>query len=124
MSEISNAKITSIKLYIEDHDILTFSICCEGYGTGFVLGGYCLDCSVLVDRENNKYERKSDGVGLDCMRRIMEVVGVRAWEDLKGKYIRYEHDGWGSSVTKIGNIIDEKWIDIDKFFKENSAKVP
>ena len=51
--------------------------------------------------------------------RIMDVVGVRRWEDLKGQYIRYEDHGWGSTVTVIGNIIKDKWFDIDKFFKEN-----
>lgn len=51
------------------------------------------------------------------MRKIMEVVGVRSWEDLKGKYVRYEDNGWGSRITKIGNIIKEDWIDIDDFMK-------
>ena len=49
--------------------------------------------------------------------RIMDTVGVERWEDLKGKYIRIVDEGWGSSVKKIGNIIEDKWFDIDKFFK-------
>lgn len=47
----------------------------------------------------------------------MEVVGVRSWEDLKGKYIRYGDNGLNSRVTKIGNILEDKWIDIDDFMK-------
>ena len=48
----------------------------------------------------------------------MFTVGVEKWEDLKDKYVRVVDDGWGSSIKKIGNIIDDKWFDIDKFFKE------
>ncbi len=117
--EIKNAKIDYVKLYIEDHDILTFSIgldldigCCE-------LGGYALDQSFRVNKNDNRwdYKRKSSPAGLDCMRKIMEVVGVRSWEDLKGKYVRYEDNGWGSRITKIGNIIKNDWIDVDDFMK-------
>ena len=49
------------------------------------------------------------------MRKIMEVVGVRSWEDLKGKYVRYEDNGGGSRITKIGNIIKNDWIHVDDF---------
>ena len=117
--EIKNAKIEYVSLYIEDHDILTFSIglnlesgCCE-------LGGYALDQSFRNNKNDNsfEYERKCSPAGLDCLRKIMEVVGVRSWEDLKGKYVRYEDNGWGSRITKIGNIIKDDWIDIDNFMK-------
>ena len=41
--EIKNAKIDYVKLYIEDHDILTFSIGLD-LGSGCcALGGYALD---------------------------------------------------------------------------------
>lgn len=51
------------------------------------------------------------------MMKIMDVVGVTNWEDLKGKYCRIKSDGWGSLVTTIGNILDDKWFDIGEFFK-------
>ena len=51
------------------------------------------------------------------MMRIMDVVGVSRWEDLKGEYCRVESEGWGSSIHKIGNIMKDKWFDIDQFFK-------
>lgn len=117
--EIKNAKIDYVKLYIEDHDILTFSIGLD-LGSGCcALGGYALDQSFRVNENDNRwdYERKSSPAGLDCMRKIMEIVGVRSWEDLKGKYVRFEDNGWGSRITKIGNIIKDDWIDIDDFMK-------
>lgn len=110
--EIKNAKIDYVKLYIEDHDILTFSIGLDLGSGGCALGGYALDQLFRVNKNDNKwdYERKSSPAGLDCMRKIMEVVGVRSWEDLKGKYVRYEDNGWGSRITKIGNIIKDDWM--------------
>lgn len=115
--EIKNAKIDYVKLYIEDHDILTFSVGLDLGGACCVLGGYALDRSFRINEDSSKwnYERKSSPAGLDCMRKIMEVVGVRSWEDLKGKYVRYEDNGWGSRVTKIGNIMEDNWIDVDSF---------
>lgn len=117
--EIKNAKIDYVKLYIEDHDILTFSIGLDLCSGCCALGGYALDQSFRVNENDNRwdYERKSSPAGLDCMRKIMEIVGVRSWEDLKGKYVRYEDNGWGSRITKIGNIIKDDWIDIDDFMK-------
>ena len=118
--EIKNAKINYVQLYIEDHDILTFDIGLNLSGGGFcTLGGYALDQTFRINKDDDKwqYDRKSSPAGLDCMRKIIEVFGVRSWEDLKGRYIRYEDNGLNSRVTKIGNIIEDKWIDIDDFMK-------
>lgn len=46
---------------------------------------------------------------------ILKVVGVRKWEDLKGKYVRVETNGLGRTVTKMGNLIDDVWLDLDDF---------
>lgn len=58
---------------------------------------------------------------MEAISKVLEVVGVDKWEDLPGKYIRFEDNG--SIITKIGNIIEEKWFDIREFFgnlkKEN-----
>lgn len=112
MSEIKNAKITGTMLGIEDHDILTFSLFIEGGGCACMVGGYSLD---QCNRDNSRaYSAK---VG-ELIRTILEVVGVYKWEDLKGKYIRYVYNGLGESVTKIGNITEDKWIDFKDFFRK------
>ena len=36
--------------------------------------------------------------------------------DLKNKYIRVKSDGWGGTVTCIGNIIKDKWFNLKDFF--------
>ena len=97
-----------------DHGCLTFRITLDS-GTWCVgYGGYCIGHGFL----GSDSFMAENGGGLVAMMKIMDTVGVERWEDLKDKYVRIVDDGWGSSVRKIGNIIEDKWFDIDKFFKE------
>ena len=113
-SEILNAQITNISLGYEDHGILTFGLTLDiADGTGCVFGGYALD---EYDKETEK--RYCPAYSMELITRIMKVVGVSRWEDLKGKYIRVVSNGWGGSIKKIGNLMKNEWFDIDAFFKE------
>ena len=113
MNEIKNVKITNVSLTMADHGCLTFYLTLEGDGWGVNYGGYCIGLGFLG---SDSFTAKNGG-GLVAIMRIMDTVGVERWEDLKGKYIRIVDEGWGSSVKKIGNIIEDKWFDIDEFFK-------
>ena len=114
MSEIRNAKITDTAIIMGDHGCLTFMIRFESGDLCVSYGGYCIGYGFL----GSDTFTAENGSGLVAMMRIMDVVGVERWEDLKGKYVRFVDDAWGSPVRKIGNIIEDKWFDIDKFFKE------
>ena len=113
MNEIKNVKITNVSLTMADHGCLTFYLTLEGDGWGINYGGYCIGLGFL----GSDSFTAENGSGLVAIMRIMNTVGVERWEDLKGKYIRIVDEGWGSSVKKIGNIIEDKWFDIDEFFK-------
>lgn len=115
--KIVNMKITNVTLSMADHGCLTFGLSIENKSTGLVYGGYCLGYGYLDAKEfsGSKY-------GLECLMRIMDTVGVERWEDLKNKYIRVVDNGWGSKITKIGNIIEDKWFDIDEFFKNKKGE--
>ena len=115
---IKNSKIESTMLGREDHGIMTWMLfisfdkgmCCG-------VGGYTLDI----------YDRKSDtrvfyAESMESISEILEIVGVDKWEDLPGKYIRFEDNGWGSKVTKIGNIMEDKWFDMKEFFERVCKK--
>lgn len=117
--EILNAKITNTSISMEDHGCLTFYITVEGAGWGVSIGGYCNGHGYLGAKEFD-----SDGSFGVALMKIMDTVGVKKWEDLKGQYIRVESNGWGGTVHKIGNIIKEKWFDLREFFREvdGSAK--
>lgn len=109
---IKNAIIESTMLGREDHGIMTFvlyirfddGLCCG-------VGGYALD---EHDKVHNK--RVFRAKSMEAISKVLEVVGVEKWEDLPGKYIRFEDNGWGSTVTKIGNILSGKWFDLKEFF--------
>lgn len=111
--DILNVKITNTSISMEDHGILTFDITVEGEGMWVNIGGYCIGVGCLGGKE---FSAKSGG-GLVAMMNIMNVVGVSKWEDLKGKYCRIKTEGWGSRVSVIGNIIEDKWFDIKEFFE-------
>lgn len=53
---------------------------------------------------------------MESISELLDVVGVDKLEDLPGKYIRFEDNGRSSSITKIGNIIEDKWFDLEEFF--------
>ena len=83
----------------------------DGYGV--IVGGVVLDTY-----DKKKDERVGTTYGMNVIMRVMEVVGVRRWEDLEGKYIRVVSGGIGSSVTKIGNLMKDDWIDFTEYGKE------
>lgn len=115
MSEIRNAKITDTMLGREDHGIMTFMLYLEWGRSACGYGGYALD---QYDRKED--ERVFSASGLEAVSKILEVVGVRTWEELKGQYCRIEDNGWGEKIDKIGNLMEEKWFNIREFFSENN----
>ena len=112
-NEICNAKIYEVTLTMADHGCLTFYIFIEGKSFGCGIGGYWIGHGYLGSDHFDGL-----GKGLEVMMKIMNVVGVEKWEDLKGKYVRFVDPGLGGSVTKIGNIIENKWVDIKEEFSK------
>ena len=117
MKMIKNARIMSTMLGREDHGIMTFMIYIDAGDFSCGVGGFCLD-EFNTASQTRVFRAKS----MKAISEILNVVGVDKWEDLPGKYIRFEDNGWGSTVTKIGNIIDDKWLDMRKFFGEEGKK--
>lgn len=111
--DISNAEIKDVDLSMADHGVLTLEMTLEGNGWGVVYGGYVLGHGYLGAKEFD-----GSAKGLESIMRIMDVVGVERFNDMQGKCIRVATKGWGSSVKIIGNLIKDKWFDIDEFFKE------
>lgn len=109
---LKNARIQSTMLGREDHGILMFMLhiefdSCISCG----VGGYALD-----EYDYKTKTRVFSAKSIEVIAKILEVVGVDSWEELPGKYIRFEDNGWGSRITKIGNIMDDKWLDFKEFF--------
>lgn len=111
--EIKNALITNADLSMADYGCLTLAITLDGGGWGVVYGGYCLGHGYLGADDFD-----GSASGLESIMRIMDVVGVERFQDLKGKYVRVATKGWGGSVKIIGNILKDKWFDIETFFAD------
>ena len=109
--EIKNAKIYSTMLGRDDHGIMTFMIYINADVFTCGVGGYYLD-----EFDSATQTRVFRAESMEAISKVLEVVGVDKWEDLPGKYIRFEDNGWGSKTTKIGNIIADKWFDLKEFF--------
>lgn len=114
--KIENALIKNVDLSMADHGCLTLAITLDGGGWGCVYGGYCLGHGYLG---SDHFDGSASG--MESIMRIMDTVGVERFQDLKGKYVRVATKGLGSPVKIIGNIIEDKWFDIETFFadKEN-----
>ena len=104
-----NAQITDVSLEINDHCCLTFSIALKGLGWGASFGGYNLAFFNGTSFEGSEK-------GLEALTRIIDVVGVSKWEDIKGHYVRVKQED--RLVVGIGNIIEDKWFEPREFFKE------
>lgn len=113
--ELLNAEVTNVSLNMNDHGCLTLLITLRGAGWGVVYGGYCLGKGYL-GADDDFFEGSAKG--MEAIMRIMDVVGVEALEDMKGKYARIASKGLGSSVKIIGNVISDKWFDYESFFNE------
>lgn len=112
MHQARNAKITATELGF-NNGILTFNLTLQGDGWGVEFGNYALD---EYSEVSNK--RLPTAKGFEVITNILKVVGVESWEDLPGKFVRVEDMRLGSKCTGIGNIMKNKWFDIEKFFEE------
>ena len=90
--EIRNAQIKGTRLGYEDHGILTCSLELDYGGGGQVFGNYDLRGKLLAK----------------WVKAILDVVGVKEWEELPGNYIRAKQEH--SKVHEIGNILEDKWF--------------
>ena len=112
--ELQNAEITSVDLSMADHCCLTLRMALDGGGWGCVYGGYSLGNGFVGAKTF-----KGSAAGLEYIMRIMDVVGVDEFNELKGKYVRVATKGWGSECKIIGNILKDKWFDPVSFFLDS-----
>ena len=109
MSEFNtvNAEITHTRLGIEGHGIFTFFITLKLENGNIGFGNFALD-----ERKINEEKRTGTEFGMNTIMRLLEVVGVGSWEELKGKYIRVNEIKLGEEVVWIGNLINDDWFNV------------
>lgn len=108
---IENAKIKNVNLSMADYGCLVLEMQLEGNSWGVVFGGRVLGHGYV-----GAEEFRGSPSGVEEIMRIMDVVGVSRFNDMKDRYVRVEVGDWGSSISKIGNIIENKWFDYIEFY--------
>ena len=119
------AKITSTMLGNEDHGIMTCYLYLDLEDSGGIgYGGYGMDKPVKYP-DGQFIRREGAAFGMECIRLILETLGVGRWEDLPGTFCRLRPPvtlGETSSKCEIGNALKDKWFSFEKTaarFKED-----
>lgn len=117
--KIENGIIRSTMLGYEGHGILTalIDIRGDGWGCGFGLYEFDSYCKASDSRKGSPY-------CAEFIAGVLKTVGVDKWEQLKGKHVRVETQGWGGRILRIGNIIDNKWFDPQELSERMRTEVP
>ena len=55
-------------------------------------------------------------LSIDTLRAVMDLTSVKAWEYVRGQFVRIEivAEGEEQQLTRIGNIVRDQWIDLKK----------
>lgn len=109
--ETKNALITSATLGIEDHGLLTVSLCFE-----YECGCQCFGGHVLDQYDKGKERRVGTAYGCEYIQRVMAAVGVSEWSQLKGKHVRVRAEI--SKVHAIGHIVKDRWFNPEEDMKD------
>lgn len=109
-----NVKIESTMLGIEDHGIFTCLISVSAGSSHYSVGGYALD-----EHDKNKGYRPCSEKSIAFIRKLLDVVGVYYWEELKGKHMRVIRNGRGCEVGAIGiqHITEDKKLIFRDFWE-------
>jgi hypothetical protein len=103
-----NARISCTKLGVE-RGVMTFMLHLD-MGTGSQgAGGYALD-----EHMESCDLRPGTKMAVPLLRAILELVGVKHWEDLPGNYVRVRVTH--VKVHAIGHPLRNEWIDFDVFY--------
>jgi len=106
-----NAIIESVSLSVEDHGVLSSFVMLDYGGTGQGFGGY-----VLYLPKSFTHHAKSSVAG-HWIWRVLEIAGVKEWDELPGKTIRVRRVEWGK-IQAIGHIVKDDWFYPEKEFTE------
>ncbi|MDT2850163.1 hypothetical protein P7H60_13495 [Vagococcus carniphilus] len=105
--EVVNAEIISTKLGFEGHGIFTLFIGLRFESGNIGFGNFALD--QWCDKE---VKRTGSQLGIDVIMRIIKIAGVKNWEELEGQYIRINKVGLGESLTYIGHLVNDDWLNV------------
>lgn len=114
MTETKNAIIERAIISADEHGLLSAWLTLDYGGAGQGFGGYAL----YLPKSFKHHELKS--VAGHFIWRVMEIAGVKEWDDLPGKTIRVQAEQGG--VEAIGHIVKDDWFCPADDFKRSDNK--
>lgn len=102
--QTQNAQIAATQLGYDDHGIVTAFLQLQWPGMGGGFGGYVL--------HSDHPHSGLTAFGMQYLRSVLDVVGVRTWEELAGKHVRIVQEP-GSNLNRIigiGHIMEDRWF--------------
>jgi hypothetical protein len=116
--KIKNACIADAELAMvnqgqgQSHLVLLLNL--KGDDWMVTYGGYSIG-RTDVSADGESFEGTS--LGTELIMRMLDIIGVDKFRDATGKHVRaaIREDG---KVKIIGNIVTDKWFDIEAFFSE------
>lgn len=115
---IINMIVEKVDISMKDHGVAVLEMTLKGSGFICVYGGYVLGHGYLRAKHFD-----GSNSGMESILRIMDVVGAETFIDMEGKYVRAAFKSWNDSLKLIGNILDDKWFDIDSFFDDKQKEL-
>ena len=110
--QFQNAEVSSIDTIIADDGTLRTYLVLSGNGWRINYGGYAVGIT-----NPSMTEFQAAAKGTELILRLLTLIGARSTSELIGKYVRVAVVPEIGEVKIIGNIVEDKWFDIDDFFK-------
>lgn len=121
MKETCMAVITKAVIEFDDYGRLQFELWLQGWRenqhftkiiTGYPLGRGHVGATIF----------EGEARGVVALMRIMDVVGVSSWDWLENKAIRILEDEMNGGIHTIGNVTEDKWLDLYEIFYPHAVK--
>lgn len=111
-----NAVITKARICDSDRDILSVWLDLDYGGSGQGFGGWTL----YLPKSFKHHNPSGPNYAGHFIWRVMEIAGVRNWDDVPGKTIRVRQEH--SKVEAIGHIVKDDWFNPEADFKNMERK--
>jgi hypothetical protein len=102
---VENAKITGVRIGVEDHGILTMFIDLNGAGWGVSYGGYAMDEYDQLQKSRIGHAMLAQSVIELCA--VFEVSDI---QQLVGMACRVDTEGLGGRAQRIGHFMESRWF--------------
>ena len=115
--EILNAQISDVDVAFNEQGVLVAGLILSGNGWRIQYGS-----TYGIGATNpSATEFQGTAEGIELLMRLITLIGAKSFNGLIGKYVRVAVLPQVGEVKIIGNIVEDKWFDIEEFFKPEES---